>query len=470
VASCLLLAPLLVLPQKAFAGAKASDDFKRADGRLGANWKKIRDGRLKISSGAVTGRSGLTGGVWAAEKFPSNQYSQIEITSKQLKTGQWVGAAVRVQKRGLNAYVGIYDWNGGRPELKLFKRLAGTWIQLGDNYRTGQLTAGTQLKVAAVGSTITFLQDGIQRLSVSDPSLSGGAPGIMIYGLRTAPNGVKWYQVISADNGPGPQLLRVLPPTHPARGVPHNFLFVLPVQRGLLSNYKDGLATLRRLDAQNRYNLTIVQPTFENDPWFANNPQNANVQYESFMARELVPWVKKNLATTGHEQSWLIGFSKSGLGVEDFILKYPGVFTLAAAWDFPAAMSSYDQYGVDSAASYGTEANFQANYRLTAAFLSSHKEPFQDQNRIWIGGNTEFPAGMSAYARLLTQEGIVHTTETPRPMAHNWGSGWVPIALAALRHDSVHFRLNDEGLPSAGGTAPRYCLPPPLWARVGPAC
>jgi hypothetical protein len=490
VAFCLLLVPPLILPQRALAGVKASDDFQRADGGLGANWQKIKDGGLKISSQAVTGRSGLTGDMWAAEKFPGNQYSQIEITPKQLKNGQWVGTAVRVQKGGLSAYVGIYDWNSGRPELKLFKRIGGIWTQLSQSYSPGPLAAGTQLKVAAVGSTITFLENGIQRLSVSDPSLSGGAPGIMIYGhgaagswsggdaqpnapfevhyMRTAANGVKWYQVISADNGPNPQLLRVLAPTDPAPGVPHNFLYVLPVQRGLLHKYKDGLATLLKLNAQNKYNLTIVQPTFGIDPWYANNPQNPDVQYETFMAKELVPWVRKNLATTGHEQNWLIGFSKSGLGVQDLILKYPGVFTLSAAWDFPAGMYSYNQYGADPAASYGTDANFQANYRLTAAFLNSHKGPFQNQNRIWIGGNREFPAAMSGYARLLTREGIVHTTETPRPMAHDWGSGWIPIALAALRHDSINFRPGHGSLPPLGSFLPRYCWPPAVSVRVGP--
>ena len=101
-----------------------------------------------------------------------------------------------------------------------------------------------------------------------------------------------------------------------------------------------------------------------------------NVRYETFMTRELVPWVEKNLATTGHEQNWLIGFSKSGLGAQDLILKHPDIFALAASWDFPADMSSYDELGGDPAASYGTDANFQANYRLTAAFVNAHKGPF----------------------------------------------------------------------------------------------
>ena len=285
------------------------------------------------------------------------------FTSKQLTGGQWIGAAVRAQDGGQDAYVGIYWWNGGRPELLLFKRIKGTFALLGEGYSSGPLAAGTQLKVMAVGSTILFLENGAVRLSAADSSLAGGAPGIMIYGAGTAgnwsgghvsrttgfhvqymytdANGVKWYQVNSADNGPGPQVLRVLTPTHPAPGVQHNFLYALPVQPRLSNAFNDGLETLRRLDAQDKYNLTIIEPTFGIDPWYANNPKNANVQYETFMTRDLVPWVEKNLATTGHEQNWLIGFSKSGLGGQDLILKHPDIFALAASWDFPADASSY---------------------------------------------------------------------------------------------------------------------------------
>lgn len=464
-AVCCVLGLLFVLAQKAFLAtspkkasvpARASDGFNRAD------WTKIRDGGLSISSQVVTGRSGLTGDIWTAGKFTGDQYSQIEVTSKQLTGGQWIGAAVRAQDGGQDAYVGIYFWNGGRPELLLFKRIKGTFTLLGEGYSSGPLVAGTQLKVTAVGSTILFLENGALRLSASDSSLSGGAPGIMIYGtgaagswsgghvprtigfhvhyVKTDADGVKWYQVNSADNGPGPQVLRVLTPTHPAPGVQHNFLYVLPVQPRLSNAFNDGLETLRRLDAQDKYNLTIIEPTFGIDPWYANNPKNANVQYETFMTRDLVPWVEKNLATTGREQNWLIGFSKSGLGGQDLILKHPDLFALAASWDFPADASSYGGPGTDPAASYGTDANFQANYRLTAAFMNAHRGPFTKENRIWIGGSREFPVDMSLYAKLLTKEGILYTKEAPRFMSHNWDSGWVPIALVALEHDSISLR------------------------------
>jgi hypothetical protein len=63
---------------------------------------------------AARGSGGLAGDVWTAGTFTSNQYSQIEVTSKQLLTGQWIGAAVRVQHHGLDAYVGIDSWANGR--------------------------------------------------------------------------------------------------------------------------------------------------------------------------------------------------------------------------------------------------------------------------------------------------------------------------------------------------------------------
>ncbi len=435
-----------------------SDNFNRANGSLGPNWTNISDGGLAIVSQAAAGTAsaGVSGDIWTAGTFTSDQYSQVAVTSTQLTGGQWIGPMVRAQNGGQNAYIGIYNWNNGSPVLQLFERSGSNWTQLGSTYNSGALTAGTQLKLMVVGSTIAFMENGVERIAAGDTSLSGGAPGIMSNGtgqvgnwsggpagfevhyLSTDANGVASYDVISANNSDGPQVLRVLQPTNPAPGVPHNFLFVLPVEAGLGNTYGDGLQTLRGLDAQDQYNLTIIEPSFGIDPWYADNPVNAAVQYDTFMAQELAPWAQKNLATTGSEQNWLIGFSKSGIGGQDLILRHPGVFTLAASWDFPADMSSYDQFGADSAAAYGTDANFQANYRLTTAFVDAHKGPFLNSNRIWIGGYGLYQTDDSDYAKLLTSEGIAHSTETPQYMAHRWDSGWVPIAMAALRQDSIN--------------------------------
>jgi S-formylglutathione hydrolase FrmB len=213
---------------------------------------------------------------------------------------------------------------------------------------------------------------------------------------------------------------------------------VLPVEAGTGTAYGDGIETLRALDAQNQYNLTIIEPTFGTEPWYADNPNDPNLKYETFMASDLLPWVTQHLATSGHEQNWLIGFSKSGIGGQDLILKHPDLFALAASWDFPADMSSYDQFGSSSAGQYGTDSNFQANYRLTLSFVDGHKAAFVGGSpRIWIGGYQVFQTDVADYDALLTSRGIPHSTETPLQMAHRWDSGWVPIALAALRQDSI---------------------------------
>lgn len=453
---CFLLVQQFALLHRSLAGGlPASDDFNRANGGLGPNWTAISDGGMTISSQVLSGAAGATtGDIRTSEIFTSDQYSKVVITSTQLTGGQWVGPAVRVQGGGRDAYLGVYYWNSGSPELRLYKRDAGIWKQLGSPYSCGPLAAGTKLELTAVGNTISLLENGIQRIRVTDKTFVGGAPGIMAYGnaevdnwsstagfradyMSTSVQGVKSYTTISSDNGDGPQILRVLAPTSPAPGVAHNFLIVLPVEAGLGTTYGDGLGTVQALDAQDRYNLTVIEPSFALAPWYANNPDNANIQYETFITQELVPWIKQNLATTGHEQTWLIGFSKSGIGGEDLILKHPDLFTLAASWDFPADMSSYDQNG--AAAGYGTDANFQANYRLTNTFMNAHRAAFLDNDRIWIGGYKVFRADISHYDSLLTSEGIAHTTENPQEMAHRWDSGWVPIALAALYQKSIHF-------------------------------
>ena len=438
--------------------SSSSDDFNRADGSLGPNWTSTSDGGLSISAQAVTGTvaSGISGDIRTGESYDSNQYSQLEVTSTQLTGNQWIGPAVRVQAAGQDAYVGVYNWNNGNPNLMLFERNGGTWSQLGNTYNCGPLSAGTQLKLMVVGNTIAFMENGVERIAVGATDLSGGAPGIFANGtgeadnwtggragfevhyLSTDASGVASYDVISANNGPGPQVVRVLRPTNPAPGVAHSFLYVLPVEEGLGNTFGDGLQVMQGLDAQDKYNVTIIEPSFGIQPWYADNPTDPNLQYETFMTQELVPWAQKNLATTGTEQNWLIGFSKSGIGGQDLILKHPDIFTLAASWDFPADMSSYDQSGANSAASYGTDANFQANYRLTSSFLDAHKAPFLSNNRIWIGSYSLYQTDVSDYDSLLTSEGILHTTETPQNMTHNWYSGWVPIALAALYADSVN--------------------------------
>jgi hypothetical protein len=106
----------------------------------------------------------------------------VQITSTQLSKSQWIGPSVRSQNNGQSDYVGRYSWNSGSPTLTIFKRMSGTWTQLGSTYQCGALTFGTTLELSVSGNTLTFYLSGIARITTSDSSLTGGAPGIMAYG------------------------------------------------------------------------------------------------------------------------------------------------------------------------------------------------------------------------------------------------------------------------------------------------
>ena len=90
------------------------------------------------------------------ETYASDQSSQIEVTSTQLSGGQWIGAGVRAQNGGQSLYLGLYFWNNGNPELMLFKRIGGSWTQLGASSFQGALAAGTQVSLSVSGSTLSF--------------------------------------------------------------------------------------------------------------------------------------------------------------------------------------------------------------------------------------------------------------------------------------------------------------------------
>ena len=130
----IVLALLPVFSHKASVGttataSAATDDFNRADGGLGPGWTGMSGGRLAISSRAVIGTStsasGAAGDMRTSHAFTSDQYSQVEVTAKQLTGTQWIGSAVRAQRGGQNAYLGIYWWHDGSPELRLFVREIG---------------------------------------------------------------------------------------------------------------------------------------------------------------------------------------------------------------------------------------------------------------------------------------------------------------------------------------------------------
>ena len=131
----------------------------------------------------------------------------------------------------------------------------------------------------------------------------------------TDANGAQLYDITWNVQGSHPFAVRVLTPQHPSTNYPHSFLYALPVEPGLTGlSLGSGLNELENLDVQDKYNATIIEPIFPMFSWYADNPNDATIDYETFVADILPQWVDSHFSTTGNEKNLMIGFSKSGYG------------------------------------------------------------------------------------------------------------------------------------------------------------
>ncbi len=245
-------------------------------------------------------------------------------------------------------------------------------------------------------------------------------------------DGVKYYPVLSAYQGFQPQVVRVLEPTHPTPGKPPRLLYVLPVDAGvdrLSSTWSDGLEELRLLDVPNRFNMTLIAPSFTYEPWYGDSVMDQDHRMESFILNDLVPF-GDTFAHSDTPQRLLVGFSKSGNGALLLILRHPTVFSAAAVWDSPAQLNELSGYSA-LPMNFGTQANFD-HYNIPALVTGS-AEAFKGQNRLWISGDRSvFTKDMVQLHNQLEAASIPHTWVQGAPRAHSWHSGWLNGAVMGL--------------------------------------
>ena len=276
----------------------------------------------------------------------------------------------------------------------------------------------------------------------------------MVVGTPTIDaNGVKYYPVTSVYQGSEEQIVRVLEPTNPASGKPRRILYVLPVDAGVdttSSTWSDGLEELRLLDVQDRFNMTLIAPAFNYEPWYGDNVTDAAYRMESFIIDDLIPF-GDHFAQGTVPQRYLVGCSKSGNGVLTLILRHPAVFNAAAAWDAPAQLSDLSTFSA-LAVNFGTQANF--NLYNIPSLLQSNAEPFLQQNRLWISGDqAAWTADMDELNQQLNTAGIPHTWVAGPVRNHSWNSGWLDGAITDLDANATLTAPDGRGLapPRTGG-------------------
>jgi hypothetical protein len=258
-------------------------------------------------------------------------------------------------------------------------------------------------------------------------------------------NGVKSYSVTSVFQGSQPLVVRVLEPNNPVPGRPRRFLYVLPVEAGvtnLSSNWSDGLEELRLLDVPNRFNLTLIAPSFNYEPWYGDNVTDATHRMESFIIQDLLPFGDSFVPAGVTPQRFVLGFSKSGNGALFLIFRHPNVFSAAAAWDAPTQLNNMSAFSA-LPLNFGTEANFD-QYEIPN-LVANNAAPFLQQNRLWISGDTAaWTADMIQLHNQMTAVGIPHTWVQGTVRQHSWNSGWLDGAVTALDASATIIRSNGQ--------------------------
>jgi len=245
-------------------------------------------------------------------------------------------------------------------------------------------------------------------------------------GEKTEVDGETRYTLRSRYQ-PGENLLRVLTPDQKQGDASRlRVLFVLPVEPGLSDQFGDGLATVKRLDLHNKHNLIVVAPTFSQLPWYANHPNNADLQQESYMAKAIVPAVDELFPGAKHRM--LLGFSKSGWGAVSLAIRYMELFDAAAAWDAPLMKLKPDNYGMGPI--FGTQQNFNL-YALPTELRDKARHLRRDK-RLVLMGYDHFQEDMQRAHTLLDQLDIPHIYKDGPQRRHHWDSGWIPAAVDEL--------------------------------------
>ncbi len=106
------------------------------------------------------------------------------------------------------------------------------------------------------------------------------------------------------------------------------------------------------------HNVIIVLPDGGHDSWYFDSPIDAAYQYESYIVKELIPFIDKNYSTIAkREGRGITGLSMGGHGALYLAIRHQDVFSVAGSmsggvdirpfpgsWGIIQRLGSYDEY------------------------------------------------------------------------------------------------------------------------------
>jgi hypothetical protein len=253
--------------------------------------------------------------------------------------------------------------------------------------------------------------------------------------LSAAPRLKRFY--VESDYQPDTQRVRVLLPDRldlsnvkPDKKI--RILYVLPVEEGAATRWGDPVKEAIKADLANRHRMICVFPEFAQLPWYADHPTDKAIRQESYLLKSVIPYVDEELSLNEAQvERYLVGFSKSGWGAFTLLLRNPGLFKKAAAWDAPLMMQKPGPNGSDSI--FGNSDNFD-KYEITS-LLRKRKKQLQGAPRLISMGYDNFRENHLEFHIMATELNIPHVHRDGPQRRHHWESGWLREAVDLLMSD-----------------------------------
>lgn len=212
-------------------------------------------------------------------------------------------------------------------------------------------------------------------------------------------------------------------------------LYVLPVQPEIQFMFGDGLTMVEHLDLHNKFGLIVVAPSFSDWPWYADHPTNPKIQQESYFLQDVVPLIDR-FYPKASKKRLLVGFSKSGNGAYQLLLRHPELFTAASIWDAPIMYDSPQRFEMPRI--YGDQKTFDQYcipqlLRKQANLLSGNPPRLALFGYSLFGGpHPTFGPHIERAHALMESLSIPHIYDDSSPREHRWDSGWLEPAVTAL--------------------------------------